>query len=190
MSKKHLEFASKYATHPVAVLLLPMAIKAMDDREAAERKDIEALRVELEAAGMDANIVAPYPRDTYGKDYFAKKSKYDFLNNVVTTVSSRGRFDPRIVAMDPKAIESYIRRCRHEAGFEFEAFVYKLCGKVGTVETAKLDAEYAQGWQLWNRSTLTVTKADGTTERWFTQCIVNRSINGKLFNQFPTRKRK
>lgn len=189
-SKTFKTLARKYATHPVALTILPLMLKAQDEREAAERRDIAELKAELEANGMDANKVAPYPYGgNYGAKYYLAKGKYDFCHAVARTVKSCGPKDPCIVEMDEKMIARYIERARDEAGFEFEMFVYKLCGKVGAVDTADIDTEYdtSTGYSLWRRSKLTVTKS-GASEVWNTKRIWNRSKYGRVFNQYPTRK--
>ena len=43
---------------------------------------------------------------------------------------------------------------------------------------------------MWGYSVLTVTKEDGSVERWKTQQIMNISVLGLLFAQWPSRKMK
>lgn len=77
----------------------------------------------------------------------------------------------------------FVQDARDNAAAQYEAFIGKLNSKIGTVTSAKLNGNH-----VWSHSILTVTKADGTTENWKTQTIINISKLGKVFNQYPTRK--
>jgi hypothetical protein len=140
---------------------------------------------------MDANKVAPYPKHgAYDSAHYLAKGKYDFCHRVAKTDYDRKWVKGScFVKLDEEMIARYIERARDEAGFEFELFVYKLCAKVGSVQTAELDTEYdtSHGYALWIRSKLTVTKAEGA-EVWNTKRILNRSKYGRPFYQYPTRK--
>ena len=60
-------------------------------------------------------------------------------------------------------------------------YVAKLTEKVGACDAAAVTGE------LWQESLLVVRKGE-TVERWKTQQILNFSVYGKAFNQWPTRK--
>jgi hypothetical protein len=92
---------------------------------------------------------------------------------------------PCLVDLVPAGVESYVTRIKKQAADEYQLFVKKLVAKIGDVLAADLDGNH-----VWSSSTLTVRKADGSVERWFTQQIVNVSCRGKYFNQWPTRKLK
>jgi hypothetical protein len=62
-------------------------------------------------------------------------------------------------------------------------YASKLTAKVGEASNASLTVSS----DVWGLSVLTVTKPDGSIKRWRTQVIVNCSVLGKNFNQFPTR---
>lgn len=70
-----------------------------------------------------------------------------------------------------------------DARHQFIAYAFKLDGKVGNVKAATLRVECG----VWGESYLEVTEQDGFTNVWKTQTIVNRSVLGKRFLQFPTR---
>ena len=88
--------------------------------------------------------------------------------------------------MTPETVEKFAASARETAAAEYDAFVAKLEAKIGDDVAA---AELA-GNHVWNHSTLTITRTDGSVERWRTSMIINVSKLGKLFNQFPTRKAK
>ena len=77
---------------------------------------------------------------------------------------------------------AYIARAIEAAVCSYDQWVSKLSAKVG--EASK--AELAISSSVWGNSILTVTKQDGSV-RWKTQMIINCSVHGKVFNQWPTR---
>jgi hypothetical protein len=73
---------------------------------------------------------------------------------------------------------------REQAAGLFDSYVAKLEVKVG----AALEASVCERGNLWEHSTLRVTKPDGSIEFWRTQRILNFSSNGLPYHQWPTRK--
>lgn len=86
------------------------------------------------------------------------------------------------VAIDTDGIDALYREVIDMAKAQFDAYVVKLTQKVGSYDTAEIEAIGG----LWGNSILTVTK-DGVKTKWKTQIIVNFSKYGMPFNQFPTR---
>jgi hypothetical protein len=41
---------------------------------------------------------------------------------------------------------------------------------------------------IWDCATIWAFCTDGEEQVWHTQCIINRSVYNKLFNQWPTRR--
>ena len=82
---------------------------------------------------------------------------------------------------------AFIQQAQKDAESAFDAYAAKMVSKIGDdVADAKLECK----GNAWVRSTLVVTRKDGSIERWNTTMIVNFSVHGKAFNQFPTRKAK
>lgn len=82
-----------------------------------------------------------------------------------------------------RAVEVARNDAVRESQTSFDSYVGKLAGKIGkVVVSATLCGD------PWTGSILTVTDSNGVTEKWATRIIINVSIHGKLFNQFPTRK--
>ncbi|MNE44768.1 hypothetical protein D3C80_1390130 [compost metagenome] len=98
-------------------------------------------------------------------------------------VGSRSMRDPDPARMSPNGCALFVKQAQENASAQYDAFIAKLEAKIGEVTAAILSGEH-----VWGHSILTVTKADGTTEKWKTQMIVNVSVLGNLFNQWPTRK--
>lgn len=90
------------------------------------------------------------------------------LAKKLTTPDGAGRF-----------VADEIEDARHQ----FIAYAFKLDSKVGAVTAAEL--ETVRG--VWGESYMHVTYPNGDRDTWKTQTIVNRSVLGKRFLQFPTR---
>ena len=89
---------------------------------------------------------------------------------------------PLYLRRSPAKEQAFIDAERAEAAASFEAYVAKLVHKVGEGVTAAT----VEGTQLWRISYLTVAKGE-TVERWKTQQIVNYSVLGNSYLQWPTR---
>ena len=84
---------------------------------------------------------------------------------------------------DDKKVAAFIKDAEERASAQYTAFIQKLEMKVGEHTAATLEGNH-----VWFTSLLTVTKADGSTEKWFTQQIANISKLGRPFPQWPSRK--
>jgi hypothetical protein len=89
------------------------------------------------------------------------------------------------VKLSDERVARRVQQTRDAMATDFDGYVNKLSTKIGEgVVSAEITG------RLWDYSTLTVTKNDGSVERWRTQQIINVSCLGKLFNQWPTRRSK
>lgn len=183
-------------SHPIIVAVRPLREDAVSAAEAAFREVVTNALAKLAAADCDFNAVAPTPvyhGSSWGADraaYKAAQARRAFLWSLVETDASRAhmRFDagrPQYVVGSTEKIERAVEQVRQNAGAAFDSFAAKLVGKVGDDCTAA--TLHCRG-DVWTSSTLVVTKADGTVERWNTQRIINCSVLGKLFHQWPTRR--
>ena len=95
----------------------------------------------------------------------------------------------RIATVKSNVAEVIASEAKRQATEEFLSFAAKLTGKVDEaadgVKVASVVAEAQNG--VWEWSTTTVTLESGATQVWHTQSIINYSILGKAFNQWPTR---
>lgn len=170
----------------IAKAVAPLKNVAVIRAHEAIQERIKNALADLEAHGWDLEQAAPYPRTFTSKvDYHEKLAYHTFLRHITvnTSTCSRRLTDPDIRVVDPKAIEIVVNLAEADAAAQYEAYVHKLEKKIGEVTDATLSGD-----NVWSYSILTVTKADGTVERWKTYCIINCSVYGKLFNQWPTRK--
>jgi hypothetical protein len=182
-------------SHPIIVAVRPLREDAVSAAEAAFREVVTKALAIIKAADCDLNAVAPTPvyhGSSWGPDraaYKAAQARRAFLWSLVEADANRltngydtGR--PLYVVGSTEKIERAFEQVRQNAGAAFDSFAAKLVGKVGDCTAATLHC-----WgDVWTSSTLVVTKADGSVERWNTQRIINCSVLGKLFHQWPTRK--
>ena len=122
-------------------------------------------------------------------EFKAQLNRYYFLQEITKPVKCVTMpKEPVYCRPDEKRIARAIEKARVLAGETFDAYAYKLTQKVGT-DVVAADAE-SLGNDLWLTSRLQAYHSDGTFTTWNTKTIVNCSVYGKLFLQFPTRKAK
>ena len=170
---------------PIARAVAPLKKQAVERANDAAREMVARAAAELKAGGDDLQLVAPYPKSNLSRAVYRQQlAKYKFFSRITTSrKSSRSMHEPDYRDMNPEAVEHFVKEARENAAFEFEAYVCKLTAKIGPVSEAKLE-----GTHVWSYSFLNVIKANGERESWKTQTILNQSVYGKVFNQFPTRK--
>ncbi len=191
---------SDISQHPVALAVLPLKEEAIARAGVRAKEQIEAVTAVLVSADWNLDTVAP-KGDSFKEGratYRTKEAKRNFFSRLTVTDEARAkayaaanglqRFNynriPHFVKADATAEARYIAECRAGAALDYDAFVYKLCEKVGHCTAAAID-----GSHVWSESTLTVEKGNAV-ERWLTKTILNQSVYGKLFNQWPSRKLK
>lgn len=172
--------------HPVAMAIEPLREEAIERAEADAKKKVEFVRKELAAAGNDINAVAPYPAHNLRRsEYWIALSRYLLFRSLCTWRTASGRSgEPQPADVDPEKVETFVKESKENAAHQYDAFVVKLCRKIGDCESASISGSHVWGWSI-----LTVEKTGGR-EVWKTQQIVNVSKLGTLFNQWPSRKLK
>lgn len=180
---------SKVFSTPVAIAVEPLRVDAMQEAKdyANEKiKDTWHKINDCSPASFDIDAVAPDP------DYSMRRTdrqKYDAMNKLrgkVDSISRKTKPDDyycktRVICEE--RISHIVIREQEMAAQQYESFVYKLVRKIGD----HVAAELSDISGVWTCSILTVTLADGTKQRWKTKRIMNRSVLGKLFFQWPTR---
>jgi hypothetical protein len=175
-----------YNTHPVYAAVLPLRAAAMQRGEDKARKMVASMTAELEAAGMDREIVAPYPSSHMSRnDYLSAKARYDRFHYFTRSVKgSRRMSEPDICTVDAAAVERFVEMMIEAAAFSYDQFIFKLVQKIGAAATATLSTRS----NVWGESFLDVTFDDKAPELWKTQEIWNVSKLGLHFPQWPSRK--
>lgn len=165
--------------------VLPLK-QAAEDRARKTIVDlIDKTLTDLLMAGNDLNVIAPYPRSGVGrKEYHIRLARRNFIESITKSVKSSRRMDePHTRLPDTDRIARVVENCIEAATAAYDAYVFKLTGKIGDVTDANLLTTSG----LWYDSKLAVVLPDGSTQTWSTKCILNCSSLGKVFNQWPTR---
>lgn len=174
------------ANEPVGRALHPQKKEAVEYARQEAQKVIDRVTKELEAAGWDIDVAAPYPnslRDGQSA-YKQKRAKYGLFRSLTTRAFPRSykREEEKIVELSPEGCTRFIQQSADDAALQYDAFICKLVSKVGEVTDAEI-----HGSHIWEYSFLKVTKADGSQETWKTQQIRNYSVLGTPYLQWPTR---
>lgn len=186
---KERAYAETFST-PVAKAVEPLKKDAIDHAEQDTIEFIARLTKMLEEAGNDLNVVAPYPPTNRGREVYrtmaAKRQVFEEITHA-RTEKTYGYHDTRkgvhLVDIFPEGVKKFIEDAKESAAFQYEAFVFKLVKKIGKTKSAKIEA-----LGVWSFSELTVELESGEIQKWRTRRIFNRSIYGKIFNQYPSRK--
>lgn len=168
----------------------PMRAEAIAASREMAIDQLKRIQACLEEAGWDLDKAAPRPKGNVSRaDYVRAKNRVNLFASLTKPAPGqhlcRRVTDPDIRVWSTAAADLYVQYAARDASAQYDLYVGNLTKKVGDgVLTA--DMSYVSG--IWYNSLLTVTKEDGTTERWKTSCIINISVLGKVFNQWPTRK--
>lgn len=85
----------------------------------------------------------------------------------------------------PDGVKRFIDEAVKTAEANFDAFILKMVQKIGKpVKEAKMTGS------IWTNTKLTVVTDDDEEQIWTTKVIINFSKYNKMFNQFPTRRKK
>lgn len=181
-------FAAEVASRePVGAAIHALKVEAVNHAELHARETVDRVAKELAEHGWDRQAYAPYP-GTYDRERDRKLSHYQLVHSITKTdpsvgYRSRSSNEPDPAVMDMERIEKFVENSMRDAAMQYDMFICKMVAKVGPVVSAKLD-----GSHVWSISYLDVVKADGSTESWKTQQIVNYSKYGRPFYQWPSRK--
>lgn len=186
---KLLEFLSS----PLGQAVEPLRAAAMDRVEKYTLERLASMTAKLVLNGMDLNAVAFQP-DPYGSrdEYYLRKAVRAMYMSITlpqergsTTMAQVLGKAPHIVRVDLERCKGVVHDARQRASHAYDAFILKLCQKIGPHTAATLDGDH-----VWSYSVLCVTRTDGSVSRWKTQQITNVSKYGKVFAQWPSREMK
>lgn len=141
----------------------------------------------LKKSDWDLNKVAPSPHSRMSSsEYKSAQAKRDIYRSITkSTVSSIRPGQPDICEPNHVMIDRYIEMNVRGAEDAYKSFMEKMIQKIGKpVIDAKMTGN------IWTNATLTVTCDDGEDQVWSTQMILNFSKYQKMFNQFPSRRKK
>jgi hypothetical protein len=176
------------AKEPVGRALHPQKHEAVEYARQEAQRVIDRVTKELEAAGWDVDVAAPYPNSLRdGREaYKQKRAKYGLFRSLTERAEKDAGYRPHgapaIVKLSEDGCERFILNSAADAALQYDAFICKLVSKVGDIVDASIDGNH-----IWSYSFLTVTKADGSKQVWKTQQIRNYSVLGTPYLQWPTR---
>lgn len=172
--------------NPIEAAVAPLKNDAVARAAQEAQRIVDHLTRRLAECEGNADILAPRPHH-YDNDYKEKMGRRQLLESISKAVKcTRFVYEPDIRVIDADGVSKFIEFSKENAAAQYDAFVAKLCNKVGFCQSAELDGNH-----VWGYSILSVVYKDTDglhTERFKTQMIVNVSKHGKLFNQWPTRK--
>lgn len=139
-------------------------VKEAESRAGKYYDDMHAMMIK--AGGLDA--IAPKPNSKMSTEDFRNAAKKREFFKGITIVTK----------------QKYMENAGNDARADYMEWVDKITKKIGKpVIDAKMSGS------PWTGSLISVTTEDGETQHWSTTMIINQSKYGKLFNQFPTRKK-
>lgn len=164
-------------TDVVYQAVLPMKKLAQDKAEEHFRESVRQAAEQVRIHNGDIDKMVPIPADLKWNSHEGEAVKLarSFFSLICELHGGRLYINDAAVGLE-------VHKVRQSAGFEFDAYVYKLNEKIND---ATLKAELFG--DPWSGSTLKVTTKNKGDQIWTTKIIVNVSKYGKLFNQFPTR---
>lgn len=178
-------------TNPIEIAVAPLKEVAIEGAIEYAKKYLASLKSELEAANWDLRAVAPEPSARMSRSEYkiAERKRKLFLGLVNLrkdndTSIRRNNMPPQYCDWSVTGAVAFVEEAKLETAMQFDGYVEKLTSKIGQVQ----DAQITVNRGVWGESVLTVTKHDGSVERWKTQQIYNISSLGKVFPQWPTRK--
>lgn len=153
----------------------------------AEKRAREFIKDRLEVLknhDWDLDKVAPRARGYSGyKAAEQKRAVYQAITKAKHAVQRYG--DPDIREPDQTKIDHYVKMNVQGAEDAYRSFMQKMIEKIGK---PVIDANMTGN--IWTNAILTVTTNDGEQQVWNTKMILNFSKYQKMFNQFPSRRKK
>jgi len=158
--------------------------------EAARKRAKEFVDARLDVLkknDWDLNKVAPQPSSRMSTtEYKTAQARRDVYRSITKSKESSIRMgQPDIREPNQTMINHYIEMNAKGAEDAYKSFMEKMIQKIGK---PVIDAKMAGN--IWTNATLTVTTDDGEQQVWSTQMILNFSKYQKMFNQFPSRRKK
>lgn len=158
-------------------------------------KRFEGWRDQLAAQGWDGGKVFPY-RDRRGQpDPTHVVSPHPHFWHCFAHAPRGGEGVASFLLIREDVQDYLASEAKRDAESNVAGFCAKMAGKIadaiaeempGATMTSALAAAHSA--DTWQDTDLTVTLDNGSRQVWHTQIIVNFSVYGKAFNQWPTRR--
>lgn len=168
--------------NPIYAAIAPQRADSIEQAVNFTREQLQAFAARFPVGG-DFKALAPAPSSFKdSRTQYRTKQAFRGLASRVVLVKNGPwpEYTETVLGVNEEGIERLVAEAAEEAAASFDAYVAKLTLKVGACDKAEVLGA------LWQASVLTVTKGE-QVERWSTQQIINFSVYGKAFNQWPTR---
>ena len=157
-------------------------------KAAAKKRAEEFIKTKLDYLEKhDWDLNKAVPRATgYGTDYKTTQAQRSLYSSITKSKSQSMRVgQPDIREPNPQGIARYVEMSVQGAEASYRDFMHKMITKIGKpVVNAKMTGN------IWTSAVLTVNTNDGEEQVWNTKMILNFSKYQKMFNQFPSRRKK
>jgi hypothetical protein len=187
--------------------LKSMIVTATQQRAAKKDAEVVQKKAEKDTQSTLVNVLEPF-RNDYVEEARKKATQWiKSMKNRITEAGGINEIAPPVTQQDLKnlsykerdekqkrrdfwefieSIDSseYVEEQAKIADASYEAWIFKLMSKIG-----KKVVDANMTGNPWTGSSLSVETEDGENQIWNTQMILNTSKLGKLFNQFPTRRK-
>lgn len=178
--------------HPVALAVEAVRADALASAEKNTRERIAKIVAQVAEHNNDINKAAPYP-DSFNmgrSQYLSAQSRYNTVRALFSdrpgqdTRRSWRSKEPLYIDLDAEKVEKFVLEAKKATALQYDAFIVKLCKKIGDCSRAVLEGNH-----VWGESFLTVSKGTSQPEEiWKTQQIANYSKLGTYYPQWPSRK--
>jgi hypothetical protein len=170
------------ATHPLKEAALARTLEKSEDF-------VAWVKARLEHHGFDPYAIVPnVPTIPYNsakpweiKDNREKRADADNRRAMYTQFLQRSGDK---YSWSQELADRYVEMCLASTAAHYDSYVSKMNDKIKN----PVSASFRWVGDVWGHSELIIQLADGSTEVWKTQTIVNCSKLGKLFNQWPSRR--
>lgn len=175
----------KMGDYKALIKILESHIEEYKDMARKEAKKFIEDRLNfLKKHDWDLDKAVPHTKNY--NDYKAVEQKRSFYRSITKAKETRTRpSDPDIRIPNQEMINHYIDMNVKGAEDSYHEFIGKMIQKIGK-PVVKADMR----GNIWTNATLIVTTDDGEEQVWNTKMILNFSKYQKMFNQFPTRRKK
>lgn len=157
-------------------------------KEAARKRAEEFIKTKLDYLKQhEWNLNKAVPRATgYGTAYKTTQAQRSLYGSITKAKTPNPRVgEPDIREPNPQGIARYVEMNVQGAEDSYREFMHKMITKIGKpVTSAKMTGN------IWTSAVLTVNTNDGEEQVWNTKMILNFSKYQKMFNQFPSRRKK
>lgn len=181
---KNAEMAKKFADSSSLIKIFESHMDEYKKRAADEAKAfVGRLLDNLKKNGWDLDKTVPISGRYESRTERERRRTYEMVTKAAQ--SSRSFKDPNIRVKDQAKINRYVEMNVKGAEDAYRSFMAKMIQKIG-----KPVIDATMTGNIWTNANLTVTTDDGEQQVWSTKMIINFSKYNKMFNQFPSRRKK